>query len=227
MIPYSGTIYGIALYLKEYLVKNNIDVPWGTQTFKHYHYLAEMIQESVANICPSSTEVMSYLNKLGKCFTREDKQIEWLTPSNFLVKQSYKKTVSKKIKTQMGHSTIRLTLLEDLNKVDKRRSIQSFPANFVHSMDAANVHLALEKAKSRGIDQVYTVHDCYGAVAGQIEDFISCAKESFIQIYKNNVLNDIHDQVSIQLDDPSKLPPIPKMGDFDIEEVMSAPYVFS
>ena len=61
---------------------------------------------------------MSYLTKLGRCFTKEDKQIEWLTPSNFLVKQSYQKTFSKKIKTQMGHSTIRLTLLEDLDEID-------------------------------------------------------------------------------------------------------------
>ena len=227
MIPYSGTIYGIALCLKEYLVKHSIEVPWGTQTFKHYHYLAEMIKQSVADVCPSSTEVMSYLTKLGRCFTREEKQIEWLTPSNFLVKQSYQKTFSKKIKTQMGHSTIRLTLLEDLDEIDKRRSVQSFPANFVHSMDAANVHLALEKARRRGIDQVCTIHDCYGAVAGQIEDFVACAKESFVEIYQNNVLNDLYDQASTQLDDPSKLPAPLEMGDFDIQEVMSAPYVFS
>ena len=94
-------------------------------------------------------------------------------------------------------------------------------------MDAANVHLALEKAKRRGIDQVYTVHDCYGAVAGQIEDFVTCAKESFVEIYQNNVLDDLYDQASTQLEDPSKLPAPLEMGDFDIKEVMSAPYVFS
>jgi DNA-directed RNA polymerase len=170
---------------------------------------------------------MSYLTTLARCFSKEEKQIEWLTPSNFLVRQNYLKVKRKKIKTQMGHSTIRLTLQEDIDELDKRRTVRSFPSNFVHSLDAANVHLALEKAKSRGIDQVCTIHDCYGAVAGQIEDFVTCAKESFVEIYQNNVLDDLYDQASTQLDDPSKLPAPLEMGDFDIKEVMSAPYVFS
>ena len=227
MIPYSGTSFGIATTLKEYFVKHSVEVPWGTQTFKHYHFLAEKIKESVANVCPCSTDVMSYLTTLARCFSKEEKQIEWLTPSNFLVRQNYLKVKRKKIKTQMGHSTIRLTLQEDIDELDKRRTVRSFPSNFVHSLDAANVHLALEKAKSRGIDQVCTIHDCYGAVAGQIEDFVTCAKESFVEIYQNNVLDDLYDQASTQLDDPSKLPAPLKMGDFDINEVMSAPYVFS
>ena len=227
MIPYSGTSFGIATTLKEYFVKHSVEVPWGTQTFKHYHFLAEKIKESVANVCPCSTDVMSYLTTLARCFSKEEKQIEWLTPSNFLVRQNYLKVKRKKIKTQMGHSTIRLTLQEDIDELDKRRTVRSFPSNFVHSLDAANVHLALEKAKSRGIDQVCTIHDCYGAVAGQIEDFVACAKESFVEIYQNNVLNDLYDQASTQLDDPSKLPAPLEMGDFDIKEVMSAPYVFS
>ena len=227
MIPYSGTSFGIATSLKEYFVKHSVEVPWGTQTFKHYQFLAEKIKESVANVCPCSTNVMSYLTTLARCFSREEKQLEWLTPSNFLVRQNYLKVKRKKIKTQMGHSTIRLTIQEDIDEIDKRRTVRSFPSNFVHSLDAANVHLALEKAKRRGIDQVCTIHDCYGAVAGQIEDFVTCAKESFVEIYQNNVLDDLYDQASTQLEDLSKLPAPLEMGDFDIKEVMSAPYVFS
>tara|TARA_R100000808_G_C2151547_1_gene160649 strand:+ start:2290 stop:4692 length:2403 start_codon:yes stop_codon:yes gene_type:complete len=227
MIPYSGTTYGISLQLKDYVSKQGVNVPWGTDSFKHYKFLAEKIKEAAANVCPTSTDIMNYLNSIARCFSKEGKPIQWETPSGFLVKQSYYKCNSKQIKTKMGYNTIKLSIQENTEELDTRRTTQSFPANFIHSLDAANVHLALQKAKSREIDQVCTIHDCFGAPAGHIEGFINCAKESFVQIYQENVLDDLYNQSVKQLDKSDKLSRPLDMGDFDINEVMSAPYVFS
>ena len=226
-IPYSGTIYGISNIIKDYVVKEKIEFPWGTDSFKHYHYLAIKIKESVDNVCPTASNVMNYLNGIARCFAKEDKMIEWTTPSGFFVKQNYLVTKSKRIKTKIGSSSMLVSLQENTKDLDKKKTTQSFPANFIHSLDAANVHLALQKAKTKGLNQFTTIHDCFGAPASDIEDFINCAKESFVQIYQDYVLDDLYNQAAKQLKDPAKLPSPLDMGELHISEVMSAPYVFS
>ena len=153
--------------------------------------------------------------------------IEWITPSGFFVKQNYLVTKSKRIKTKIGSSSMLVSLQENTKDLDKKKTTQSFPANFIHSLDAANVHLALQKAKAKGLNQFTTIHDCFGAPASDIEDFINCAKESFVQIYQDYVLDDLYNQAAQQLKDPVKLPSPLDMGELHINEVMSAPYVFS
>ena len=226
-IPYSGTVYGISNIIKDYVAKEKIDFPWGSDSFKHYHYLAIKIKKSVDNVCPTASNVMNYLNSIARCFAKEDKMIEWTTPSRFFVKQNYLMTKSKRIKTKIGSSSMLVSLQENTKNLDKKKTTQSFPANFIHSLDAANVHLALQKTKAKGLNQFTTIHDCFGAPASDIEDFINCAKESFVEIYQDYVLDNLYNQAAKQLKDPSKLPSPLDMGKLHINEVMSAPYVFS
>ena len=87
-----------------------------------------------------------------------------------------------------------MSLLTDTKEVDKE-NLQSFAANFVHSLDAANVHLALTKSKASGLNQFCTIHDCF-ASAAHIEEFIGYVKESFVDMYKKNLLEDLYQQLN-------------------------------
>ena len=170
---------------------------------------------------------MKYLADIARCFGQENKNISWITPSNFYVKQHYYVSNVKRIDTKLHTSSVKLSLLTDTKEVDKRKSTQSFAANFVHSLDAANVHLALTKSKASGLNQFCTIHDCFGSPAAHIEEFIGYVKQSFVDMYSKNLLEDLYQQAIEQLDDPSKLPIPPDIGDFDVCEVLLAPYVFS
>ena len=117
---------------------------------------------------------MNYLNSVARCFAKEDKMIEWTTPSGFFVKQNYCITKCKVIETKLGYNRMNVKLQEATKDLDKKKTMQSFPANFIHSLDAANVHLALQKAKAKGLNQFTTIHDCFGAPASDIEEFINC-----------------------------------------------------
>ena len=226
MIPYSGTTYGIAHEIKDYLYSQQIEVPWG-DSFQHYYFLSLKIREAVAEICPASTTVMDYLTKISKCFVKEQKTMRWFTPSGFLVSQDYFKSFSKQIKTKLGTNTFKLSLREDSDLIDNRKTSQGFPANFTHSLDAANVHLALKRAKGKGLNQFCTIHDCYGAPAGDINQFIQCAKESFVDMYSINVLEDLYNQVLSQLKISKEIPKPPSTGEFEINDALDAPYIFS
>ena len=151
-----------------------------------------MINRTTNNICPKCIIVMKYLSDIARCFGKEDKDMTWITPSKFYVKQHYYKSNVKRIDTKLHSSTIQLSLNTNTTEVDRRKSIQSFAANFVHSLDAANVHLALEKSKASGLNQFCTIHDCFGSPAAHIEEFIGYVKESFVDMYSKNLLDDLY-----------------------------------
>tara|TARA_R100001480_G_scaffold138308_1_gene135385 strand:- start:48 stop:1394 length:1347 start_codon:yes stop_codon:yes gene_type:complete len=227
VIPYSGTLFGITTSIKEYLYKYNIDLPWPLDSFAHNYFLARKIIQTVKKVCPKSSIIMEYLTDIAKCYGNESKTMRWNTPSKFYVNQNYYVQNSKQIRTKIGTSTVYLSLNDQTEEVNNRKSARSFAANFVHSLDAANVHLALEKSTNKGLKNFTTIHDCFGSTAADIEEFISCVKQSFVEMYTSNVLDDLYDQAVQQLDKPRKLPTPPDLGDFNICEVINAPYVFS
>ena len=153
--------------------------------------------------------------------------MKWNTPSKYYVHQNYYTYNSKQIRTKIGTSTVYLSLNDLAEDVDNKKSTRSFAANFVHSLDAANVHLALEKSHAKGLKNFTTIHDCFGSTAADIENFIDCVKQSFVEMYTDNVLDNLYDQAVQQLDKPRRLPTPPDPGDFNICEVLLAPYVFS
>ena len=227
VIPYSGTLFGITTSIKEYLYKYNIDLPWPLDSFAHNYFLARKIIQTVKKVCPKSSIIMEYLTDIAKCYGNESKTMRWNTPSKFYVNQNYYVQNSKQIRTKIGTSTVYLSLNDQTEEVNNRKSARSFAANFVHSLDAANVHLALEKSTNKGLKNFTTIHDCFGSTAADIEEFISCVKQSFVEMYTSNVLDDLYDQSVMQLDKPQKLPTPPDLGEFNICEVLDALYVFS
>ena len=225
MIPYNSTLFGIANYIERYFVNENIFI---AKNFKNNYYLASLIQEAVKNICPESYTVLKYLSKIASCFNKENKIIKWHTPSGFLVQQKYYMNHTKIVRTKLSNSSMRLHIgVPNLLEVDKRKQAQGFPSNYIHSFDAAHLQLSLLKANQKGLHQFCIIHDCFGSPASQLDDFIHCVKQAFFDIYSDNNLDYLHHQSAEQLSDSKDLPSALRMGDFDITDVLTAPYIFT
>ena len=225
MIPYNSTTFGIANYIEKYFVNENVFM---AKNFKNTFYLATMIEKAVKNVTPESYDVLQYLSHTALCFNQENKPISWHTPSGFLVQQNYYKNEIKRVKTKLSNSSVRLSLAEpDTSKIDKRRQAQGFPSNYIHSLDAAHCHLSLVQASKKGHKQFCVIHDCYGSPASELRSFIQCVKQSFFDIYSDNNLDNLYHQTAQQLSDTSKLPTALDMGDYDITDVLTAPYIFT
>ena len=123
---------------------------------------------------------------------------------------------------------MRLHLNEpDITMVDKRKQAQGFPSNYIHSLDAAHCHMSLVEASKHGLKNFCVIHDCYGSPASELQRFIECVKQSFFKIYSDNNLDNLYHQTTQQLSDTSKLPAALDMGDYDITDVLTAPYIFT
>jgi DNA-directed RNA polymerase len=225
MIPYNSTTFGIANYIERYFVNEDVFI---AKNFKNNFYLATMIEQAVKYVTPESYEVLRYLQTTALCFNKENKPISWHTPSGFLVQQNYFKNDVKRVKTKLSNSSVRLSLAEpDTTKVDKRRQAQGFPSNYIHSLDAAHCHISLVEASKHGLKNFCIIHDCYGSPASELQRFIECVKQSFFNIYSDNNLDNLYRQTTQQLSDTSKLPAALHMGDYNITDVLTAPYIFT
>jgi DNA-directed RNA polymerase len=225
MVPYNSTTFGIANYIERYFVNENISM---AKNFQNNFYLAHMIQHSVKAVTPESPLLLKHLATIARCFNKENKPIRWHSPSGFLIEQNYYVNQSKRIKSKISNSTIYLNLAEtDKTKVDKRKQHQGFPSNYIHSLDAAHCHLSLVAASKKGLDQFCIIHDCYGSPASELETLIQCVKQSFYDIYSDNNLDNLYHQAVQQLSETKDLPKALRMGEFDITDVLNAPYIFT
>jgi DNA-directed RNA polymerase len=61
-------------------------------------------------------------------------------------------------------------------------------ANFIHSMDAANIHYLIKlitsnpKLKNQGVN-LYTIHDCFASVNDQMDLMEKLVRKAFSQLY--------------------------------------------
>jgi len=198
MIPYGGTDFGIVNYLER--------LGWREpKTQEHYRFLCKHIRLALNQVSPSCEYVMNYL--------KEKAVTSWVSPSGFYVQQEYKRQVGKRIETKLGTNRIQLKIKEDTDIPDKKKLRASISANYIHSLDAANVHLAISKSLKKGLKQFITVHDSFATTGADIDKFIKIVRESFVELYTKN-------------DCPiyKELPPI---GDYDVTEVIKALYIFS
>jgi DNA-directed RNA polymerase len=63
--------------------------------------------------------------------------------------------------------------------------LRSFMPNFIHSLDACNVHILIYKLIQSNKIPVYTVHDCFASTANNMLILEHNVKTAFINIYFN------------------------------------------
>lgn len=61
--------------------------------------------------------------------------------------------------------------------------LSSFMPNFIHSLDASNVHMLLYKLNTSYQIPVYSIHDCFASTPNNMDLLVTKVKESFIEIY--------------------------------------------
>jgi DNA-directed RNA polymerase len=167
---------------------------------------------------------MDYLKKASRLIVRnmkpdDDQIISWVTPSGFIATQTYYETKVHTITTYLaGKREIRV--LSELDKADSNKHASGMAPNFVHSLDAAHLHLTTCAAADAGIDFMAMIHDDYGTLAADSQKLFDLIRQSFVAMYTDN---DPLDQFRIKYN----LAPLPTKGTLDINEVLKSEYFFS
>jgi DNA-directed RNA polymerase len=109
----------------------------------------------------------------------------WTTPLKLPVVQPYRVNKTQSIQTNLQHISLAQPSVADA--VNKRKQLQAFPPNFVHSLDACHMALSALKADELGLS-FSAVHDSFWTHASDVNTLNTLLREAFIRMHSEDII---------------------------------------
>ncbi|QLF88192.1 DNA dependent RNA polymerase [Pelagibacter phage Eyrgjafa EXVC018P] len=227
-LPYSLTQYSCRQYIEDHvhkeLVENNKRHEFGDDLFKSTQWLTKVVWESINDVIIGAKEIMQFLKDVAKLVSSENLPVAWTSPLGLPIFMSVYKKESKRVKTKMGDSIIKLSVTSDTNEIDRRKTQQSICPNLIHQLDSSVLSLAVVKGSEIGIDNFSLIHDSFGVLAPDVDKMSLALREAFCEIYSKDVLANWAMEMKQILSEKNKkkFPNLPAKGNLDLELVKSS-----
>lgn len=227
--PYGATQIGMKDMVLDDVIKPDKVYDFGPKNWLSAAWLAGHIYAAIGETVSAAQQAMGFLQGAAAALAKEDKPIAWTTPAGLPVVQHINAYKSVLLQTSLL-GKVYLKFASSLDKLDRRRQKSSIAPNFVHSYDAAHLMLtvcAVERKLGRPVSWAM-VHDSFGTHAGDVDVMSGVLREEFVRMYKGrSPLEELAENVRAALKDPSECPPVPKLGTFDVTEVLESDFFFA
>lgn len=111
--------------------------------------------------------------------------VVWTTPLRMPVVQPYRKSTTKEIRTCL--QSVVYPVNDQTDPVNRRKQLQGFPPNFIHSLDASHMLLSALQCNDLGLTFA-AVHDSFWTHAADVDTMNGVIREAFIQIHEEDVV---------------------------------------
>lgn len=111
--------------------------------------------------------------------------VTWTTPLKLPVMQPYREVKSRVVNTNLQAMSIQEPHGSDV--VDKRKQLQAFPPNYIHSLDATHMLLSAAKCAESGLT-FSAVHDSYWTHAADIDVMSRILRDAFVSLHSNDLI---------------------------------------
>ena len=186
---------------------------------------SKVIWDSLNETVTSAVYGMDFIQKVAGYMAKACCHLEWETPTGFIVEQKEYEYKSRRIKTQLLGNT-RFTIAEETKTLDVHKMQSSSAPNFVHSMDASHLVLAVNAFLDAGFSGIAVIHDDFGTHACDTPKLRDLLRKTFVQMYdENDVLAQFieHNESLLLEEIPIELP---LSGTLNIKDVEKSDYAF-
>jgi DNA-directed RNA polymerase len=200
------------------------------------NWLAKVVRRVIAEEVPAARRALDWLKKAVEPVSAADLPVIWNSPLGLPVVQSYKKTQGRSVEVTIHGQRVQLHLRYDLEAsperpdvrvIDGRQAAGSIAANFIHSLDAAHLMMAANACAEQGITDLTVIHDSFGTHAANTDGLVDTLRATFVELYRDDPLAQFRAAILTQLPKGAKVPELPAYGDFDLERVRGATYMFA
>ncbi|KAF2227114.1 hypothetical protein BDZ85DRAFT_257299 [Elsinoe ampelina] len=115
----------------------------------------------------------------------------WTTPLQFPVVQPYRDAPAKILKTAVSHVSI--TEPESWDPVHRRKQLQGFPPNFIHSLDATHMMLSAIKCEEKGITFA-SIHDSFWTHACDRDELSELLRDAFVHMHREDIIGRLKEE---------------------------------
>ena len=210
-IPYNATKDSSRKYIREALLEEGID-----PTKDELTQVVNAVYNSMDAIVPGPMQVMRWIKKhVGLYIRNGAKEVEWVTPSGFIVNQRRDDIETEQMELQLlGRTRVRLPTGKTSPSPTKHKS--STAPNYIHSFDASILHRSFTQ-----FDEPFTViHDSVLCRAGDMGTLNRLVRETYTNIFSEECwLSKFAETINA-----SEPPPI--VGTLDPKVVSNSTYFF-
>jgi DNA-directed RNA polymerase len=191
--------------------------------FKTSLYLAKKLHSAIKHVLPSAVFGMHWLQGVvDAVIKRKQKEpVHWVSPSGFPVYQDCLKPMLRRVNIRTcGVKSMNIRSYTE--EVDRGKSLNSIAPNFVHSMDAAHLHLVACRMQQENL-RMQGIHDSFGTHASDVGRMHRIIREEFVRMYSE------HDPF-LELLKSNRLEQeieLPDRGELDISVVLDSTFFFA
>ncbi|KAF2755428.1 DNA/RNA polymerase [Pseudovirgaria hyperparasitica] len=150
----------------------------------------------------------------------------WTTPLKLPVVQPYRDCKTKIVSTALQQLRLRDSAASD--PVNRRKQVQGFPPNFVHSLDATHMLLSALRSDELGLTFA-AVHDSFWTHAADIPTMNTVLRDTFVRMHSEDIITRLAEEFQARYGSHMRLVSIRadsdiarKIKDFRSEEALKS-----
>ena len=140
----------------------------------------------------SATKTMANSKPLFKS------SVTWTTPLRMPVVQPYRSGGSRSVSTNLQKIALQEPQVWD--PVSKRKQLQAFPPNFIHSLDATHMMLSALRCNELGMTFA-SIHDSFWTHACDIEKMSEVLRDAFVTMHSEDIVGRLNEEFTTRYKD--------------------------
>ncbi len=211
-IPYNAKAFSNRQYIRDALKEKGIEVDKDDLTIT-----VRAVRDAMSQVVPGPMSVMKWIeDEVSKAIKRGATELEWTTPSGFVVVQRLMKKKMETIDLKLlGRCRLKVATA-DGSTVDRNRHKAATAPNLIHSLDASLLHLSVKRFN----EPIALIHDSVLCRATDMSLLSTIVRETYMHLFADNdYLNSFAQQIEAETE-----PPI--IGDLEPKSVIDSTYFF-
>jgi hypothetical protein len=194
-IPYNAKPFSNRTYIRDALLEKNIEIDKDelTQT-------VQAVRAAMLVKFPGPMSVMKWIeDEVAKAITRGEQELQWITPSGFVVHQRIMKKEVEILKLQLLGNCKLSVATDDTNEVDRARHKAATAPNLIHSLDASLLHLSVQRFNA----PIALIHDSVLCRATDMSMLSGIIRETYMDLFADqDYLTDFAAQIGAESEPP-------------------------
>jgi DNA-directed RNA polymerase len=174
-VPYNAKPFSNRGYIREALKEKGVEVEKDDLTAT-----VKAVRDAMNVIVPGPMSVMKWIeSEVAAAIDHGAKELQWVTPSGFVVTQKLMKKKIEEIQLQLlGRCHIKIAT-EDGDKVDRSHHKNATAPNLIHSLDASLLHLSALRFDA----PISLIHDSVLCRATDMSVLSAIVRETYMHLF--------------------------------------------
>ncbi len=211
-IPYNAKPFSNRSYIRDALKEKGVEIDKDDLTVT-----VQAVRDAMHNVVPGPMSVMKWIeDEVSKIIRDGATELEWVTPSGFIVHQRIMKKKVQRFDLQLLGRCQLSVATEDKNEVDLARHKAATAPNLIHSLDASLLHLSVNEFNK----PIALIHDSVLTRAVDMGNLSTIIRNVYMHLFaEHDYLTEFAQQIGAESD-----PPI--IGDLEPSTVIDSTYFF-